>query len=229
MTNRPPTLLESSNIDKLDNILDQIADLTTEARKFDVACMPKNIQRKMADLDIWEQANEAEVLKSNALNSWRTKWKDAYTSQFPQHIITPIHRGLTPLESIILGLLAANIRTIPMMMEVLTERTRHSFMRALKNLVSKGFIFKVSASMYFESSYSRKDAKKLAKDYIASNRNPNGVVPMARSFGFDDVATSFTRIMRKNNSWKKVGKHPDEHEDYKTPSKYKKSAIDRLH
>ena len=220
----PKRVRHASTISNLGDALNKIEELIHYVRGYDIEFMPQEFKDKIEDLDKWEAANEAEVLYQKAMKSWLEKWKTACDEQIPQHIIVPILRGLTPLQAIILGLLSSNIRTIPMMVDTLQERSRIAVHNAMKGLVSKGLVFRVSASMYFESSWTRVDAKAWAKEYIASNRNPNGVVPRVRDYNFDEVATLVTRVFREKSTWNKVAVHPDDNQDYKEPWNYKKSS-----
>lgn len=189
--------------------LNSIETLIRKVRKYDVDFLPLELQEKIKGIDEYEQTHESEQLLYKSLQSWQSKWRQAYDNQFPNHLVVPIHKGLTPMQTLILGMLEANVRTLPMMASM-TGRSRQTLFNAMKPLVSNGLVFRVSTSMHFEASWNKKDAKKWAKEYIASNSNINGVIPPAVNYNFDMVAANFTRVMRKNDGWKKVDKHPDD-------------------
>ena len=200
----PDNFINSSDIEELNKLLDEIKSLIRKAKDYNIKFIPENLQSKLEDVDEYVEQNLATILQAKAMKKWQTKWKESYENQKPKFIVTPIIAGLTPLQSILLGLLKANVRTIPLMQDVLQDRSRITIYNALKGLVEKGYVFQTNASFYFESNWDIGEAKQWTKNYMASRRNPNGVIPKVRYYDMDEHSSKVLKIMHESERWNKI-------------------------
>ena len=130
-----------------------------------------------------------------------------YESQFPNHIIVPLHPDLYPMQQIVLGLIQANVRSTGMICDVLESRGREMVWRAVKGLKDLGYI-KVVNQLYYDATWKKDDMISHSKNYWSSKRNPSGVLKRSRNLHHDKVAAKHNNVARKQKSWIKVGKLP---------------------
>ena len=131
-----------------------------------------------------------------------------FEAQMPTHMVIPIHPTLYAQESIILGLLQANIRN-PSIMGKATKMSRVSITKILGYMQSKDLVFKQGKNIWFKvGEMTHDEAVQHAKNYYKSARNPKGVLGTVCDSVYDKPAAEFVENARKDAKWVATGTLP---------------------
>ena len=76
--------------------------------------------------------------------------RNEYLAQFPRQLEVEINRDLTPLQMLLMALIKADIRTVPLMHTCIPGRARNTIYTALDCLRKKGILI-VYKNLYWLS------------------------------------------------------------------------------
>ena len=131
----------------------------------------------------------------------KIKLHKEYKAQLPSTIVVELRPDLYPTAMITLALIKADIRSIPLMTDIIVSKTRELFWRALKHLEKNGYV-KNYEGLWFETPISDKEMIQRTRKYWRSKRNPKGRLQKKHN-GVDWEAKikEFSNIAQKQKEW----------------------------
>ena len=132
--------------------------------------------------------------------------RNEYLAQFPRQLEVEINRDLTPLQMLLMALIKADIRTVPLMHTCIPGRARNTIYTALDQLRKKGILI-VYKNLYWLSETPLEVVAAKSRAYWRSKRNPGGKIP--RRYNFTDhekVKEWLLQMAERQRKWR----HPND-------------------
>ena len=132
--------------------------------------------------------------------------RNEYLAQFPRQLEVEINHDQTPLQMMLMSLIKADIRTVPLMHTCISGRARNTIYTALDQLRKKGIVI-VHKNLYWLSETPLEEVAIRTRAYWRSKRNPGGKIP--RRYNFTDhekVKEMLLQMAEKQRKWR----HPND-------------------
>jgi len=131
----------------------------------------------------------------------KIKLHKEYKAQIPSTIVVELRPDLDPMAMIVLALIKADIRSIPLMIDIIPSRSRQMSWHACKRLEKKGYV-KNYEGLWFETPISDKEMIFRTKKYWRSKRNPKGRLPKKyNGIDWEAKIKEFNNIAQKQKDW----------------------------